>query len=293
MTRRSTFCVRSDPSDSNSRSWMHAQQLRLERRAHRADLVEEDRAAIGQRELAALAGRRAGERAAHVPEELRLEQGLRNRGAVHLDERHLALRAVIVDRARDHLLAGSGFPRDEDRALRSRDDFGRADDVLHPPAAAHEAVVIEVRVALADEISMLGAKPLMIERAADDDEELVDFERLLQVVERPELHGLDGALDRRVRGHHDDLRPLDRGRRVELADQIEAGDVRHQIVDDEQIEHALREEPLRLARARRGRDLVPFGAQRLRQRVENLALVVDEKNRACTHVVSAHGVVNP
>ena len=35
----------------------HAQQLRLQRRAHRADLVEEDRAAVGQRELALLVGR--------------------------------------------------------------------------------------------------------------------------------------------------------------------------------------------------------------------------------------------
>ena len=31
----------------------HAQQLGLERRAHRADLVEEDRAAVGEREPAA------------------------------------------------------------------------------------------------------------------------------------------------------------------------------------------------------------------------------------------------
>ena len=52
----------------------HAQQLRLQAAAHRADLVEEDRAAVGQRELALLAGGGAGERAAHVAEQLRFEQ---------------------------------------------------------------------------------------------------------------------------------------------------------------------------------------------------------------------------
>src|SRR5262245_25888885 len=52
----------------------HPQQLRLQRRAHRADFVQEDRAAVCQRELALLGRRRAGERAADVAEELRFEQ---------------------------------------------------------------------------------------------------------------------------------------------------------------------------------------------------------------------------
>ena len=46
----------------------------------------------------------------------------------------------------------------------------------------------------------------MLDGAPDDDDELVDLERLLQVVQRAELHGLDRALDRRVGGHHQDLR---------------------------------------------------------------------------------------
>jgi hypothetical protein len=51
----------------------HPQQLGLQRRAHRRDLVEKDRAAVRQRELPALGRRRAGERAADVAEQLRLE----------------------------------------------------------------------------------------------------------------------------------------------------------------------------------------------------------------------------
>ena len=58
------------------------------------------------------------------------------------------------------------------------------------------------------QVAVLGAQPLVLERAVDDDQQLVDLERLLQVVERAELHRLDRALDRGVRGHHQDLRPL-------------------------------------------------------------------------------------
>jgi hypothetical protein len=51
-----------------------AEELDLEGGAHLADLVEEERAAVGEVEEAGLVGRGAGEGAADVPEELALEQ---------------------------------------------------------------------------------------------------------------------------------------------------------------------------------------------------------------------------
>ena len=68
----------------------HAQELRLRREAHLADLVEEQHAAGRQLDLARLGLLRARERAALVAEQLRLEQLLRQRGAVQRDERSLA-----------------------------------------------------------------------------------------------------------------------------------------------------------------------------------------------------------
>ena len=56
-----------------------AQQLALEVERGVADLVEEDRALAGEREAAAPRLVRAGERAAHVTEQLRLEQRVRER----------------------------------------------------------------------------------------------------------------------------------------------------------------------------------------------------------------------
>ena len=66
----------------------HAQQLHLERRRQLADLVEEQRAAVGRPEEAGLAlvvG--AGEGALLVAEQLALEQRLGQRAAVDGDER--------------------------------------------------------------------------------------------------------------------------------------------------------------------------------------------------------------
>ena len=65
----------------------HAQQLGLHRRRDVADLVEEQRAAVGELEAAELALDGAGERALLVAEQLALEQRLGERAAVDLDER--------------------------------------------------------------------------------------------------------------------------------------------------------------------------------------------------------------
>ena len=213
-----------------------------------------------------------------MSEELGFEQRFRYRRAIHLDKRHFALRAVVVNGARDHLLARARLAHDEHGAPRFGDDFGGPDDLFHPAATADQPVVIELGVALADEIPVLGAQPLMIERPAGDDEQFVDFEGLLQVVERPELHRFDGALDGRVRGHHDDLRPLGRAGGVQLTDKIQPRQLGHEVVDDQQVEHALREQPLRFARARGRMDFVPVLAQRLGQRVEDLRFVVYEED---------------
>ena len=188
-----------------------------------------------------------------MAEQLGLEQRLGNRRAVDLDERHVALRAARVDGARHQLLAGAGLAGDEHRALRLGDQLGARDHVENRAAAADDAVVIELGVALAQQVAQAGARPLILEGAAGQHQQLVDLERLLQVVARAELHRLDGALDAAVRGHHDDGRPL-RFRRDggEVADHVEAGAIRHQEVDDQQVERALAEQPRRvLARSTR------------------------------------------
>src|SRR6185503_18741342 len=63
-----------------------AQDLHLEERRDLADLVEEDRSAVAELELAHLHADRARKSALFVPEELALEQLRRKRAAIDRDE---------------------------------------------------------------------------------------------------------------------------------------------------------------------------------------------------------------
>jgi hypothetical protein len=65
----------------------HAQEPGLQVERHVADLVEEERSAVGLLEATAACRLRAGEGAALVAEQLRLEQVLRDRRGVDGDER--------------------------------------------------------------------------------------------------------------------------------------------------------------------------------------------------------------
>jgi hypothetical protein len=76
-----------------------SQQLALEREGQLADLVEKEGAPVGQLHLAHHHGVGAGVGAPLVAEELALDQGRRQRGAVHVHEPPVATRAVDVDGA--------------------------------------------------------------------------------------------------------------------------------------------------------------------------------------------------
>ena len=60
----------------------HAQKFGLQHERHLADLVQQQGPPVGQLELAGIARQRPGEGAAHVAEQLGLQQVLGDRGAV-------------------------------------------------------------------------------------------------------------------------------------------------------------------------------------------------------------------
>ena len=109
----------------------HAEEPRLRLHRHVADLVEEERAAFGLLEAAGGARLRAGEGAALVAEQLRFDQVARDRGHVDGDERALPPLAVIVQRARDELLAGAGLAGDHHGQVGLHEPREHAVDVLH------------------------------------------------------------------------------------------------------------------------------------------------------------------
>ena len=92
-----------------------AEQLGLEVEADIADLVEEERAAVGGADDAGERRVGAGEGALAIAEELALEHVVRNRGAVEGDERAIGALGRAMDEAREHLLAGAGLAGEQDR----------------------------------------------------------------------------------------------------------------------------------------------------------------------------------
>src|SRR5581483_8047854 len=86
-----------------------------------ADLVEEERAVLGGRDLALASSIGGRVRARHRPEELVLEERLRQRAAVHLDEWTAGPRAVLVDDAGELALAGPGVAGEKQAHVERRD----------------------------------------------------------------------------------------------------------------------------------------------------------------------------
>ncbi len=84
-----------------------AEQLRLEPERQLADLVEEQRSAVGRAEVAHRIFAGISERSAHVSEQLRFGQRLDQVGTVEGDERPTGRRAERMQRAGDVFLAGA------------------------------------------------------------------------------------------------------------------------------------------------------------------------------------------
>ena len=97
-----------------------AEQHHLHARAHLAHFVQKHRSVGGHLEEARLVAVGAGERAAHVAEQLGLEQGVGQAGAVERDQARRGPRTAVVDQARDNFLAHAGFAGDEDLGVGAR-----------------------------------------------------------------------------------------------------------------------------------------------------------------------------
>ena len=104
----------------------HAQQLGLDLQVDVADLVEEERAAVGLLEPADAVAVGAGERPLDVAEQLALEQALREGRAVDLDERPCRAGAGGVDRRGQQLLARAALAADQHGRWAGRDLAGHA-----------------------------------------------------------------------------------------------------------------------------------------------------------------------
>ena len=168
IRRTLTLTVSVPPSRSNSRSCSTRSSFTCVLEVDVADLVEEERAALGHLEAALLAGVGAGERALLVAEQLRLDQRVGQRRAAHLHERLLRAQRVVVDRVRDQLLAGARLAADQHGGVGLRD---LRDLLVHLPRRAAGADDVREVVALAQllpQVRVLVEQPpaLLLDHAA-------------------------------------------------------------------------------------------------------------------------------
>ena len=172
-----------------------AQQLRLQVELQIADLVEEERAAVGQLELADLLAHGAGEGALLVAEERALDQLARNGSDVDGDERPVGLLGMAVDHARHQFLAGAALAEDEHRGWQVRHLVHAFQHLARGGARArHELAVAALIAHLLRERQHLPVEVLPLGGVRDDRQHGLGRRRLHQEVIRAELHGRHGGI---------------------------------------------------------------------------------------------------
>ena len=118
IRRKSTRIGRRAPTGSISPSWSARSSLTCTSARQLADLVEEERAAMGLAELADVLVGGAGEGALLVAEEDAFDEIVGDGAAIDGDEGLRAPVAGALDGAGDQLLADARFALDQDRDLR-------------------------------------------------------------------------------------------------------------------------------------------------------------------------------
>ena len=214
-----------------------AEQPRLRVERHVTDLVEEQRAPLRLLEPPRRARRSSGEGTALVPEQFGLDQLARDRRHVDRNERCPPARPHVVDRARDQFLAGPALAEDHHRQRRRHDTRDRAVDFLHRRRAPDQWHVIARRRRL----GVRRGNRRRGERAGDGAGQLVEIERLGQIVERARLGRADRGRQRILRAYNDDLQS--RPPRQQAGQTVEAVAVGEHDVADDDITDAFVDQP--------------------------------------------------
>jgi len=256
-----------------------AEELGLGGQRRVGDLVQEQRAAVGQLEAPLLADHGPGERPPLVTEQLVLEEVGRERRAVDRDVPVARAGRQLVDGPGHQLLAGAALAEDEDVGVGPRHRLHEGEDLLHGGAGPDHPLEPGGRG--------VGGRPdgpqrfpgaLRLQRLRDQQEEALGVDRFGEVIVGATLHRVDRRLDRAVAGeeHH--------GRRqasgLDGLDQLHAAEARHLEVRDHERDGPGLEVAERLEPVFGGDRPVPLALEQLAQRLARGRLVVHDQNLA-------------
>ena len=141
--------ARLEPADAlHDMVLQEAQELDLQRRGGRGDLVEEDRAVVALLEFADALVHRAGERSAFVPEQFAFKERGGECGAVDADQAGGGAFAVAMNDSRQQFLSCAAFAADQNGGVTAGDlaDLGEYGE--ESGAAAANAFAIEFDIGL-------------------------------------------------------------------------------------------------------------------------------------------------
>ena len=276
----------------------HLEQLRLQRRVHLADLVEEDRAAMGVLELAELALLGARERPLLEAEQLALEQLRRQRRAVHLHERLVPATRELEDRARDQLLTGAALAAHEHGDVGVGDLLDDLADLAHLRVVAAQEQQLGLGARAAAQPLHFLLERALLERLLERELELLDLERLAQEVGSAQAHRLHDVARLAVarKHHHGDVR----GALLEPPQRLQSVHARQDDVEGDDVGAGVVEARERLLGVRCQEHPIALARDERLHVVANAGIVVDHENteglrgvRRMLHRALGHGKRSP
>ena len=259
----------------------HPQQRTLHRQGQRRDLIEKQRSTVGRLEVTDLVAIGARERAAPIPEQLRLDQRVRNRAAVDGHERLGARRAVVMNCPGEQLLARARLAEDEHVALDRRELAHHLEQRLHNRGAADEIVKHRFRGRLLGHHVAGPQHVIVLEGPFNLQQHIIKLDGLEQVVGRPGPHRRHRTVHR-AECRDDDDRHL-RGNALQMLQQRYAVHLRHAHVREHQVHRTLQHQRVRRLAVRRLKHLVVLFAKQFGQRLTQHCFVFNNQN-GCFHV---------
>ena len=138
-----------------------------------------------------------------------------------------------MQRSGHQRFAGAALALDENRAVGFRNLGDEAVNLLHARARSNQVLELVAFPKLAPEVNVFAKGRLIIQGALNTQQQLVNFERLRDVVVGPDFEGLDRGLNRgECRDHyHRSLRKFIPA----FAENIKTGNLLHLDVDDDEM----------------------------------------------------------
>ena len=209
-----------------------------------------------------------------MPEQLALEQVIRQRGAVHPHEGRVVARRVPVDRFGHPLLPRAGLALDQDGGVRGGHLVDDLEDFAHRGGIADEAVAIGGIGERLGHRAETHHQPLVLHGPLDLHLEGLERQRLLQVVEGARLHRLDGP-GAVLAGNDDQGAGVGRARLAKDLQTVRAADA---MSGDHQVKHLLLDLLEGVFPGLGDLDLVPAAAHRLDEAVAQAPVVLGNQD---------------